>query len=191
MAKVGGTSPSHEGSAFDFFAVRTLGRLGGLVVFELLEFGILAMIVCLSRSVSTRRLRAVAGAAIASLTLLPFFRYGRSNDLVMRASIPALFALCVLIGRTLAAPTVKRLWKTALLGLLLVGMFTGAVELRRHLSWHNVANWSRLADPGPTLPEVNEQFNRENGEQDWFIHQYVGRADALFFRWFAKDGPNR
>jgi hypothetical protein len=172
-------------------AIHSVDQFGNLLLFELLEFGGLAIVVCFSRSLSTTRWRVVAGAAIATLAALPFVRYGKMNDLVMRASIPALFVLCIVIGRTLAAPAVKLAWKGLLIVLLFAGAFTGAVDLHRHLadlSWSGMADRLRSSEPGPTLLAVNKALDRDPGDPDWFIKQYVGHGDALFFRWFAKTG---
>jgi len=178
---------------FRFLAVHSWSKFGELARFELLEFSLLALVVCLSRSLSTRRLRIVAVTAIVYLTALPFFHYGKMNDLVNRSSIPALFALCILIGRTLTGPTVKRLWKTALIFLLFVGMFTGVVEVKRHLtglSWDEVARRSFHPNAAFDLNDANNCANPQKNENDWFIRQYLGHSDSVFFRWVARTGAN-
>jgi hypothetical protein len=76
------------------------GRLDyvSLCLFWLLEFGIFAFVCLKSTSVRDRDARVWLWLACAVLTLLPLYRFGVLNDLVMRASIPALFVLWVFVG---------------------------------------------------------------------------------------------
>lgn len=67
--------------------------------------------------------------AAAVLLVLPILQVGSSSDLMMRASIPALAVLCVLVTeQVLAADGEFRIW---LIAALAAGSVTGLLEVRR------------------------------------------------------------
>lgn len=65
--------------------------------------------------------------AVAVLLLLPFYDFGGANDLVMRASIPALLVVALAVARALMVPG-KGLLRLALLCLCLLGAVGAAQE---------------------------------------------------------------
>jgi hypothetical protein len=68
------------------------------------------------------------------LTILPLFRFGPGNDLVMRGSIPALFLLALYLGQALVLER-GLAWpaRVALLVLFLIGCLTPMEEIARSL----------------------------------------------------------
>jgi hypothetical protein len=71
-------------------------------------------------------------AALATLCLLPFYNFGPGNDLVMRASIPALFLLAFSFARLAAAtPRDNSALPTAISCLVILSAVTVAVQLKQ------------------------------------------------------------
>ena len=98
--------------------------------FVLLEFAVLAIVLL----VFLRHSRGLFWLAFAILALLPLVRFGPSNDLLMRASIPALVVLLILTLRVIEdIPAVEALRAAPLsLGvLLLLGAVTPYNEFWR------------------------------------------------------------
>ena len=98
----------------------------GLPVFYLTEFLLLAFLLLLVRPQLRRDPFFIV--ALTTLILLPCYSYGQWNDLVMRASLPALFLLCWYATGTLSGrrPEITRGRGIALVGLILV-LCIGAV----------------------------------------------------------------
>ncbi len=166
--------------------MRFLRRWGGICV---LEFGALALAIALARGGlrTSRGFDLVLLASTGLLVLLPWVRYGYANDLPMRASIPALYALLVL------ALTALREWRTRPLGaalvatVLLVGSLTPLAQFQKKRALTAEADWLRpiVREDARDLFAVHRRY-QELGHGFGFVTQYVGAADAPFFRWFAR-----
>lgn len=135
----------------------------------------------LGRRFDTRLL----AAAVVLLGGLPLLAYGFYNDWAMRASIPALFALQVLAARALsrrAGPAfARRAFLVVLLGLAAYPM----VQLREQVVEATArGRWIQL----PARAWVKDLFAQQQGRVRFygFVEQYLGRADALFFRRLAR-----
>ena len=112
-----------------------------LVLFCLLEFGLLALV--LSRLVP---LDPPLRVALAVLCLLPLYSFGPGNDLAMRSSVPALAVLALACVRPLAGS--RGVWHVMLGLVLAVGALGSVQEPLRTLAR---PSWSpRTA----TLPEA-------------------------------------
>ena len=166
--------------------MRFLRRWAGVCV---LEFGALAFAIALARG----GLRASRGfdwvwlASVGLLILLPWFRYGYANDLPMRASIPALYTLLVL------AIAALRGWRTRPLGaalvatVLLVGSLTPLAQFQKKRALTAEGAWLRP----PAREDTRDLFGvhrryQEIGSGFEFVTQYIGAADAPYFRWLAR-----
>jgi hypothetical protein len=153
-------------------------------VFVTLEFLILTAVLAIAyrRRRSERRL---LGMAAAMLLVLPLFRYGYYNDLVMRASIPALFILQVLAAR--AAVIVPR--HTALAGAIMAVLLLGAAYPANMLRMRirSAVAVGRLVRI-PPAPAVKDLFQQQLAMQGsyFFVGQYIGALDAPFFRLLAR-----
>ena len=85
-------------------------------------------------------LRPLLVVALAALVVLPLFQFGANNDLVMRASIPALAVLAFAFGQVLAGG-----WRphpvvfAAGLAMALAGAVTPGFEIARSLLFHRFA----------------------------------------------------
>lgn len=115
------------------------------------------------------------------LLTLPFFGLGHSNDLVMRVSIPALFALWVFAARALFDRARSPLVRVALAGLLLIGSATPLTEISRSLVGWRLAPPALASTPDLPVAHANTELAR----------QYAGPIDALFFRWLARTADQR
>ena len=173
-----------------FFTSRVSGffwyeTLSMLIVFVLVEVGIYALLVyTANRRYFTKQEATLFGISMGFLLLLPFFRYGQWNDLVMRASIPSLYVLCLFTLRTIDRFSWKKLLSLVLLGGLFLGALTPVIEFRRHfqkMSQRGV--WYLLPEPG-TLYTLRSPVNPS------FLLQYVGDSESLFFAFLTKPLPD-
>lgn len=111
--------------------------------FCLLEFGLLALLLAWLRAVDAKVV-----IAVLVLLALPFLHFGAGNDLVMRASIPALAVLALAAVRPLLAS--DRLLSRGLLALVLgIGAVGAAQEPARALLT------PRWALTGRTLKQIS------------------------------------
>ena len=135
--------------------------------------------------------RALLWLATATLLVLPWFRYGYANDLVMRGGIPALFVLQVLLVRMFAQAdrqsTRRQRLALGLAAVLLIGGLGNTfLEYRRHVvrmvaqgSWRD----PRTREPVRTLAELHRTIYARPGFD--FARQYLGSADSPFARYAA------
>jgi hypothetical protein len=170
------------------FLPRELGAASfaaSYLVFVALEFLVLAALL----AAAFRRSRQdLALLAVVTLTLLvlPFLRYGRFNDLVMRVSIPALFILQVLVARV-ADAVPRRSWLAAAVTTVVV---VGALYPVNMLWLRVTATDPRALVRIPPRSEVTDLFQHQLTlrEEYSYLGQYIGAVDAPFFRLFAR-GP--
>lgn len=154
-----------------------------LPVFWILEFGLYAALLYPSLRSGSSELpgdpwnRSWFWMAAATLTVLPLYRIGILNDLVMRASIPALFLFWVLLLRAVSSREFR--WDQWRWSLLLVCLLIGAIQpfhqaavqisgTPRHLNY-------AAGSPRVTIAAVPQKF----------LPQYLGRPDSFFFRRLA------
>jgi hypothetical protein len=144
-----------------------------------------------------RRLRPLLGAAGATLLLLPFFHLGTYNDLVMRASIPALFLLQIGVVAALR-PGLRRATSAAIAAVVLVGALYGA-NLFRILAGGSVPPHHpvAVAEQRSVRNLFQMQLYDPSARGSEFVTQYLGSTDSLFFRHVAPpsaaarvDGPD-
>lgn len=124
-------------------------RLTTVLLFVVLEAGVFCAFL-LRRERSPLTL-----ATAATLLLLPWLQFGPNNDLLMRASIPALAILWLVMAEALLAPPdgAPRGWRIALLGLFALGAVTPLQELHRAIAGHS---WP--ADTRITAPQALDGF---------------------------------
>jgi hypothetical protein len=153
-------------------------------VFVLLEFLVLAMLLAAIHRGCRADLRVLIAATIV-LIVLPFLTYGRYNDLVMRASIPALFVLQLFAAQAPGVLPRRHLLHGAVVAVLVVGAAYPLNMLR--LSAAAVARRGALVRI-PSRGQVADLFEQQLGlrERYFFIGQYVGALDSPFFRYLAR-----
>lgn len=165
-----------------------------IVVFCILEFGIYGIIVHRSNPDWDRKTKAMLATVIVWLTLLPFYRYGYYNDLMMRAGIPSLFFLAVFLAWTLHNGNLSLRGQTVLLALIVIGSVTALVEYRRHFT--NILEAGTIlqqqevgevSDLWKLQEEVLHGPSERMSTFDSFIFQYVGSSQAPFFELMTRQ----
>jgi hypothetical protein len=155
-----------------------------LLFFCFLEFGIYTIILYLSGAIQDKRWRWILGVTVLILCVLPWFRIGIYNDLVMRASIPTLFALAVVVARAVHEPLLGRRMRAALLVVLLIGAYTPATEMARH-AYRMVKYLPPILDETQAPGDLVDYFQA----QAYFFGQYSGGIESPFFQYAAKPAP--
>ena len=153
-----------------------------LVLFVVFEFLLYLFLIYKSGLPLSARERLCLQTTLIFLLILPLYRYGFWNDLVMRASIPALFILCVFVVRAFYhAVANKRLVAVFLALLLLIGTLNTFIEFKRHI----VETYERAALL--VIPQAKELHKVPAKKlNSSFFFQYIGSTDAPFFKWFTK-----
>jgi hypothetical protein len=155
-----------------------------MLVFCVLEFGLYGLLIRPADTSREARSKVLLLTTLGCLLLFPLYRYGASNDFVMRSSIPALYVLAVFLGRALSGRSLSRCRRVVLMMLLVLGSVTPLIELRRHVEGIQAAG--RLVQT-PSVDQVA-------GVGDWglaterdftILVQYVGSAQAPFFESLA------
>lgn len=149
-----------------------------LIAFIVFDFGIYAAL--LYRYISTQastEWRRVYWVMVAVLIALPFYKFGFYNDLEMRASIPMLFILCILVIRLLLKSK-SLILKIAISIALLIGAINPLIEFSTHLSEipRQQHGW------GDSLDGAIGQ-----GPYKYFVEQYYGDPNSFFFVHLARD----
>jgi hypothetical protein len=165
-----------------------------MVLFWLLECGLYGILAWKLLDREDRQSRLILMTALIVLAILPFYQYGYYNDLLQKASIPALFALAIIVGRVVLGQTSKRRTRVALIVLLAIGFLTASVNIGLQFEGiiKNRALWHLSpASEVSTLWELQKKeeenaFEIEGEEYNSFISQYIGSGEAPFFQWFVR-----
>jgi hypothetical protein len=160
--------------------------LAVLGVFCLLEFGLYSIVIYRARRGWRPRIGALYLATIITLSLIPLYRYGAVNDLAMRASIPALFVLCVLVVRTLNSASTGLMVRVGLALLIALGSVTAFVEFNRHLQGIHAAGTLRNLPAATEVMSVND-WGITTERDAAIVLQYMGGPQAPFFRYLARE----
>lgn len=175
-----------EAAALAFLPARLAATefWAGYAVFVTLEFLVLAALLAVvyRRSQTERRL---LGMATAVLLVLPLFRHGYHNDLVMRASIPALFTLQVLVARAAEIVPRRSVLASAVTAILVLGAVYPANMLRLRIQTV-VARGALVRIP--TRRARADLFHQQLVLRGRYFHvgQYIGAVDSPFFRLLAR-----
>jgi len=156
-----------------------------LLAFFLLEVGIYAIIISTAgRKFLHPRERTIFSFLMLFLFILPFYRYGYWNDIVMRASIPALFLICVFTVRTFSRLSWKQGATFVLVITLLLGAATPLIEFKRHVK--GMQTKTTLFE----LPRQQPLYDVHYPVDPAFFLQYIGKAETPFFTYMAKPLNN-
>lgn len=173
----GNTRPAH-GWIWEFFPLPEIVSV--LVLFIILEYAAYAVFVSMIfRGQLRRRPFYLFYTAILCLLLLPVYRLGHHNDLVMRASIPALFVfLCYVACSVSCRRNGRTVARLSLLVLLCIGALTGFSEIVRSVGQYT---WRP--------PELSEVKGLKESE-GYRSAQYIGPGKSYFFRYVAGRAVN-
>ena len=143
------------------------GRFG---VFLLSESILPLSLIFVLRSYLDKHLRSFFYIALPVLLFLPLYKYGLLNDLVMRASIPALFIVFLCSYTLLSSKKVRAqhrfLW-LALIIYFILGTITPITEINRSVqSEPNIGTSYKLLDIGDEMA-IKQYLGRE--------HSYIGK----------------
>ena len=165
-----------------------------LLLFWLFEGGLYGILAWKLLDRDDRQARLILVIALVCLVVLPFFYYGYYNDLLQKTSIPALFALAIIVGRAVLNNSQKRGTRLALTVLLAIGFVTAFINIGIQFDGmiKNGALWHL-----PPSSEVSTLWDLQKKEQETsfnipgqkytsFMSQYVGSDEAPFFRWFLR-----
>ncbi len=159
------------------------------LAFVLLEFVLLAAAVAWSmrRGTGAPGERLLLALTVGTLLVLPCCHYGYFNDLVMRAGLPALFALQVLALR-MFHDRARRRWAAVAVAVavLAVGTVNASYEYRRHLArMVHVGAWRDDANRLPVRSLFWLQREIYNLAGFDFARQYLGANDGFYARRLA------
>ena len=166
-----------------------------LVLFWLLECGLYGILARKLLDQDDRQSRLLLTIGLVYLAILPFYQYGYYNDLVQKASIPALFALAIIVGRAVLSDSKRRGIQLVLTVLLAIGFVTSFINIGIQFEGiiKNGALW-QLPSSGEvsTLWQLQKKeqenaFKIEGQEYTSFISQYIGSSEAPFFQWFVQQ----
>jgi len=163
----------------------------GYLLFAVIEFLLLWVLVLRDRLASGEDSTIVPllVAAGVTLLLLPMLHYGLFNDLVMRASIPALFLL--LVG---AAQALRKGLSSARTVLIAAVLAIGAAHADNLICTHLTVAWQRPRGSVVPPPQaVRNLFQMQlydgSARSRAFVTQYLGATDSPFFHWLARPSP--
>lgn len=160
------------------------GRAGlAYALFVVLELGVFVALLRRSAAVQTRRAQMLLATIVATMVTIPLYRYGAWSDLAMRAVGPAMFALAVLVARTLTVQSSGR-QRTALLAVLAIGTIAPLSEasraltdnhansdvVARHVDHADIDATSGIADLADTVYEGVPRF----------VAQHTSAPDTVF-----------
>ncbi len=132
---------------------------GDKLAFVVLEAGICCVLLL------WRDRSPLAFAAVALLLALPWTQSGPNNDLLMRASIPALTMLWLVLADTLTARggfAMPAGWRLILLVTFALGAVTPLLEIQRALAGHRWAADTRITAPQALGGFAPHYFVRED-----------------------------
>lgn len=165
-----------------------------LILFWLLEFGLYGILTWRLLDKNDRQSRTILATVLIVLAVLPFYQYGYYNDLVQKASIPALFALAIIIGRVVLSEGTMRGNKLALTIFLVIGFMTASVNIGIQVEgiikngdlWHLPSSGEVSTLWQLQKKEEENDLKIEGLEYNSFVSQYVGSNEAAYFQWFVR-----
>lgn len=157
------------------------------VIFCLLEFGLYFAIDRFLSYRSAPHLQPLYWAMLLWLWLLPVLIFGQLNDLLLNASLPALFFVATIVGRNgYWLHGVTRLRAAAWTTALLLAAAAPTIEFLNHLAIIAESGSLRKAEIGQPRSLTEQYMLRPE-----FARQYVSSLDTFFFTTMARQEPQR
>jgi len=166
-----------------------------VALFWLLECGIYGILAWKLLDRDDRQIRLILIVGSVYLAILPFFQYGYYNDLLHKTSIPALFALAIIVGRAVLNNSQKRRGTRLTLTILLaIGAVTAFVNIgfqfegiiKNGALWHLPSSGEVSTLWDLQKAEQKDAFKMPGQEFTSFLSQYIGSSEAPFFQWFVR-----
>ncbi len=157
----------------------------------ILEVGVFVIVLRRSPLMARPQTRQLLTVCAITLTILPLYRYGAWSDLAMRAAIPSMCVLAVLVMRSMAAFPSAAVIRKLLAVVLVVGLVAPLGELTRALSdtHANSDVVERFAD-NKSLEDaagIVELSTTVYEDSPRFVAQHVAPASSFFFTTVAKQ----
>ena len=153
-------------------------KLAATFVLEVLPWALLLLVAAQAPKAD----RKIILPSILFLAILPFWRIGTFNDLMMRASLPAFTLLSFLLLQRSGNAT--PLWKKTALATLIAGSGGLAFDVIRHIEF----NGSRATQTDFSSP-ANIPILPATPDLSGLLGQYLGSPKAAFFRLLARPLP--
>lgn len=153
-------------------------RLGFTFVLEVLPWTLLLLWGCRYDKFS----KTLGIACVVFLAVLPIWRIGTFNDLMMRASLPAFAMLSLLLLQAVGEQS--RVWKKVALAILMLGSGGLVFDLVRHIEFMGGrASQTDFTSPAkvPPLPLTPDLSG--------LLDQYLGSTQSSFIRIIARPLP--
>lgn len=173
-----------HGFAISLDSPQLLRDVGKLVLFWIVEVGIYAFLIRKSVMSEDRIWRWLFVTTLISLTLLPLYQVGLFNDLIMRASIPALFCLGVMVTRALYRNAMGHWARIALVVALSIGAVTAVDDA---LSSMAAIYRESTGMPNSEIPDETRGIVEIYRSRPQYFMQYVGSYESPFFQYVAKE----
>jgi hypothetical protein len=118
-------------------------------------------------------------ASVVILFVLPFFRIGVNNDLVMRVSIPAVFVFWALVAKVVMELSPEMRLKQYFLSVVVVGVilasfFPAVAEISRSISKYQLGP-PEFSEVGTTFEISPRDTNQRIGSKEAFFQKYISR----------------
>jgi len=137
--------------------------------------------------------RMLLGVVTITMLLFPLVRYGQWSDLAMRAVVPSMFVLSILVGRILLESPRSNTFRLGLVYLLVFGLVAPSLELRRAITNSHVHGAYVIdgfdandADASAGIVSLSETIYTT---QPRFLAQYTASEDTFFSSTIARR-PN-
>jgi dolichol-phosphate mannosyltransferase len=144
------------------------------LLFCLLEFGVFAFFIFRYFHKLSQENRILVVMTMTALMFIPFYRFGYYNDLAMRASIPSLFILQIILIKLWN--NYSKALKIALVMVLLIGAITPLAEMVRS---YQSANRNR--NQNISLMQIPGRI----------AAQYLGSDQSFYYKYLAKHGNDQ
>jgi hypothetical protein len=155
-------------------------------LFLIVEFGAFSWIIWQGRARLSAVEKRLFAFVVVFLTILPIFRVGIFNDLVMRASIPSLFIVSIFLTRMIIAGDIRKSLRVTAIIALIFGSVTVYFEYKRQIT--RTLQGERLSFFRETLSTVDGMSHFLLSEDPILERYYIGNSEACFFRKIAQ--PN-
>ena len=141
------------------------------LLFCLLEFGVFTFFIFTHIQNLNKDDKILCIATIVTLLLIPFYRFGQYNDLAMRASIPSLLILQIVLLKLWNF--YSRQFKIVLVIALILGSITPLSEIARSCKFsdHNL-------NPNISLMQIPHRI----------AAQYLGSDQTFYYKYLAPKG---
>lgn len=118
--------------------------------------------------------------SMAILIILPFFKLGIHNDLVMRSSIPALFIFWTFVSKILLHKSTNKQLSLSFLriiisAIMLLGFLTSSAEILRSINHYQIGPPSLQAISSTEKVNQLEIVLQRTGNDDTFFYRYIGK----------------